>query len=65
MAMDEKIWSSGKVCNYIFNFMAMSCLVWLIILLHLSKVSKLVLVISVHYNYKWIVNPIVGFNICF
>jgi hypothetical protein len=61
--MDEKIWPSHKVCDYIFNFIAMSCLLWLTILWHLSKATMLVLVACVHYNYKWITNSIVHFQI--
>jgi hypothetical protein len=47
---------SYKVCDYTFNFMAMSCLLWLIVLLHLSIPTRLFLVACVHYDYKWITN---------
>jgi hypothetical protein len=67
MAMDEKLWHSFKVCDYTFNFMAMSCLLQFIILWHLSKVTILflvvVLVACVHYNYKWVANLVVDFQI--
>jgi hypothetical protein len=52
MAMDEFFLPSHKVYDYIFNFMAMSCLLRLTILWHLSKVIKLFLVTYVRYNYK-------------
>jgi hypothetical protein len=61
--MDDKFWPNRKVCNYIFNFMAMSHLLQLIVLWHLSKASRLVLVACVHYNYKWVANSIVHFQI--
>jgi len=40
MEMDEKFQPSFKVYDRIFNFMTMSCLLWLIVLPHLSKVTK-------------------------
>jgi hypothetical protein len=52
MAMDEKFWPSCKVCDYTFNFMAMSCLLQLIVLWHFYKATKLFLVACVHYNCK-------------
>jgi hypothetical protein len=63
MAMDEKFWPNRKVCDYIFNFMAMSCLLWLVVLWHLSKAIRLFLISCVHYNYKWVANWIVDFQI--
>jgi len=36
MAMDNKLWPTHKVCDYTFNFMAMSCPLQLTILWHLS-----------------------------
>jgi hypothetical protein len=65
MAMDEKFWPSRKVCNYTFNFMAMSCLLWLTILWHMFKATRLFLVTCVHYNYKWIANLVVDFQFSF
>jgi hypothetical protein len=44
MAMDENFWPSRKVCDYTFNFMAMSCLLQLIVLRHLFKTTKLYLI---------------------
>ncbi len=43
--------------------MAMSCLLWLIVLWHLSKATKLFLIACVHYNYKWVANSILDFQI--
>jgi hypothetical protein len=65
MTMDEKLWHSHKVYNYTFNFMAMSCLLGLIVLWHLSETSKLFLVTCVHYNYKWVTNSVINFQISF
>jgi hypothetical protein len=39
MAMDEKLWPSSNVCDYIFNFMTMSYLLQLNVLWHLFKVT--------------------------
>jgi len=61
--MDEKFLLSHKVYNYTFNFMAMSCLLQLIILWHLSKATRLFFVTCVHYNYKWITNSVIDFQI--
>jgi len=61
--MDEKFRPSYKVYDYTFNFMAMSCLLQLIVLWHLSKATMLFLVTCVHYNYKWVTNSIVDFQI--
>jgi hypothetical protein len=61
--MDEKLWPNRKVCDYTFNFMAMSCLLQLIILWHLSKATRLFLIACVHYNYKRVTNSIIGFQI--
>jgi hypothetical protein len=41
MVMDEFFWFGHKVCDYIFNFMAMSYMLWLIVLWHLFKATKL------------------------
>jgi hypothetical protein len=62
MTMDEKFWPGHKVCNYIFNVMTMSCLLQLIVLWHLSKVTMCFLVACVHYNYKGVANSIVDFQ---
>jgi len=43
--------------------MAMPCLLGLTILWHLSKATRLFLVACVHYNYKWIANLVVDFQI--
>ncbi len=61
--MDEKFWPSCEVSNYIFNFMAMSCFLQLIILWHLSKAIKLLLVVCVYYNYKRVTNLVTNFQI--
>jgi hypothetical protein len=47
MVMDEIFWPSRKVYDYIFNFMAMSYLLRLIVLWHLSKATRLFLVTCV------------------
>jgi hypothetical protein len=60
--MDEKFFPSCKVCDYIFNFMAMPCLLQLIVLWHLSKATKLFLVTCVHYNYQWVINLVIDFQ---
>ncbi len=60
--MDEKLWPSCKVCDYTFNFMAMSCFLRLTILWHLSKATRLFLVTCVHYNYKWVTNLVIDFQ---
>jgi hypothetical protein len=65
MAMDEIFCFNYKVCNYIFNFMAMSCLLWLIDVWHLSKATRLFLVTFVHYNYKWVTNSVIDCQISF
>jgi hypothetical protein len=52
MVMDEIFRRSHKVCDYTFDFMAMSCLLRLTVLWHLSKAISLFLVARVHYNYK-------------
>ncbi len=65
MAMDEKFFPSHKFCNYTFNFMAMSCLLRLIILWHLSSIARLFLITCVHNNYKWVANLVVDFQIPF
>jgi hypothetical protein len=52
MTMDERFWPSCEVCDFTFNFMAMSCLLQLTVLWHLSKETRLFLVAYVHYNYK-------------
>jgi hypothetical protein len=62
---DEKIWPNFKVCNYTFNFMAMPCLLWLIVLWHLSMATRLFLVACVYCNYKWVANSIIDFQISF
>jgi hypothetical protein len=63
--MDEIFWPNRKVCDYTFNFMAMSCLWWLTIFWYLSQTIRLFLLTCVHYNYKWIANPIVDFQFSF
>jgi hypothetical protein len=63
MAMDEKFWPNHKVCDYTFNFMAMSCFLQLTVLHHLSKATKLFLVTCVHYNYKLVANLVINFQI--
>jgi hypothetical protein len=63
--MDEKFWLSHKVCDYTFNFMAMSYLLQLTILWHLFKATRLFLVACVHYNYKWVANLIFDFQFSF
>ncbi len=63
MAMDEKFWPNCKVYNYTFNFIAMSCLLQLIVLWHLFKTTRLFLVKCVHNNYKWVANLVVAFQI--
>jgi hypothetical protein len=45
--------------------MAMPCLLRLTILWHLSKATRLLLVTCVHFNYKWITNLVVDFQISF
>jgi hypothetical protein len=57
-----KLWHNRKVGDHTFNFMAMSCLLQLTILWHLSKRTRLFLVTCVHYNYKWIANSIIDFQ---
>jgi hypothetical protein len=52
MVLDEIFWHNRKVCDYTFDLMAMSCLLQLIVLLHLFKTTRLFLVACVHYNYK-------------
>jgi hypothetical protein len=52
MVMNEIFWHSRKVYDYTFDFMAMSCLLLLTVLWHLSKAIRLFLVACVHYNYK-------------
>jgi hypothetical protein len=39
--MDDKFCLNQKVYDYTFNFMAMSCLLWLTILWHLFKATRL------------------------
>jgi hypothetical protein len=63
--MDENFWPSCKVCDYTFNFMAMSCLLQLIVLWHLSKTTRLFLIACVHDNYKWVTNLVIDFQISF
>jgi len=43
MAMDEKFWPSCKVCDYTFNFMAMSSLLQLVVPLHLNPIFHVLL----------------------
>ncbi len=57
-----EIMASHKVCNYIFNFIAMLCLLWLIVLWHLSKATRLFSIACVHYNYKWVTNSVIDFQ---
>jgi hypothetical protein len=52
MVMDEIFWCSGKVYDYTFDFMAISCLLQLTILWHLFEATRVFLVAYVHYNYK-------------
>jgi hypothetical protein len=42
--------------------MAMSCLLRIIVLWHLSKATKLFLISCVHYNYKCVTNLVVDFQ---
>ncbi len=65
MVMNEIFWHSRKVYDYTFDFMAMSCLLLLTVLWHLSKAIRLFLVACVHYNYKWVTNSLVDFQILF
>ncbi len=52
MEMDEIFWPRCKVCDYIFDFTTMSCLLQLTILCHVFKAIMLFLFTCVHYNYK-------------
>jgi hypothetical protein len=54
-----------RFATYTFNFMAMSCLLRLTTLRHLSKAIRLFLITCVHYNSKWIANLVVDFQIYF
>jgi hypothetical protein len=63
MEMDEIFYPNHKVYDYIFNFKAMSCFLWLNVLWHLSKAIKLFLIACVHYNYKWVANSVLDFQI--
>ncbi len=62
MAMDENFRPSYKVCDYIFNLLAMLCLLQLIVLWHFSKATKLFLVTCVQYNYQWVINLVIDFQ---
>jgi hypothetical protein len=52
-----------RFATYTFNFMAMSCLLQVTVLWHLSRAIKLFLITCVYYNYKRVANLVIDFQI--